>query len=124
MGSLTPAGRRFKDAPALESHTKCGIPHGPDLGWQRVVGVFRRGARCPPLLFGEQLAQLRVFLAPVGVVLVEDLRQATPTRVTCKDGLLFRCSRPSFCFDLLEEMDCGDVASELVLRAFRLKVSC
>lgn len=123
VGSLTPADRRFKDAPALKAHPAYGIPHGPDLGWRGVVGVFRRGARRTVLVLGERLAQLRVFIAPVGVALVEDLRQAAPTRVTCKNGLLFRCSRPFFCFDLLEETDCGDIAPELVLRAFRLKVS-
>ncbi len=69
------------------------------------------------LFFGQEFGELLALGPPFPVISIEDLRDAAPACILCKDGLFFGCGEAAFFLDLLQKLDGRDIVSRLSLLA-------
>jgi hypothetical protein len=81
------------------------------------VGVRGTGPGGIVFFFGQKFGKPFAVLLPFPFISIEDLRDATPAGIFCKDGLFFGCGEAAFFLDLLQKLDGGDVVSRLGLLA-------
>jgi len=84
------------------------------------VGVRCAGPGGIVFFLGQEFGKPFAVLPPFPFISIEDLRDATPAGIFCKDGLFFRCGETAFFLDLLKKFNGSDVVSRLgLLAAFR-----
>jgi hypothetical protein len=81
------------------------------------VGVRSAGPGGIVFFLGQELGKPFALLLPFPFVSIEDLRDATPAGIFCKDGLFFGCGKAAFFLDLLQKLDGCDIVSRLGLLA-------
>ena len=81
------------------------------------MGVWSAGPGGIVFFLGQEFGEPLALLLPFPFIPVEDLWDATPAGIFCKDGLFFGCGEAAFFLDLLQKLDGGDIVSRLGLLA-------
>ena len=77
------------------------------------MGVRCAGPGGIVFFLGQEFGKPLAVLLPFSFISIEDLRDAAPAGIFCKDGLFFGCGEAAFFLDLLQELDGGDIVSRL-----------
>jgi len=109
------ADRRLGDFSALEACLDAPLPHPPDHGRTRIMGVRGGPPGLLPFLFGQQGPEFLMFLLPVLVCAGKDVEDAAPADELREDRLLLGSGLAALGLDRLERPDGPDVALVLLL---------
>lgn len=116
------ATARLENPAAVETEVSDGAPNGLNDRCRRVVGVEGGAASLGPCLVrAEQTTYGVALLRKLGAAVVEDLREAAPTRPTSQDRLVVRVG-DAVVAESGEDLEGGDVGCQLRLGSGRSEV--